>query len=424
MLARLLAPLSSLSVLDLGHHLHWSGSSLAPLLALPSLCSLTLANCSQLGSLDDAVPLLSRLTALQLGHCHWGDGLSSLRDLTPLSACSNLQLLKLPECRKAARTSSGILPNLIQLTHVEMHLKATFPTSLCSRLVSLQLWACEQVVSLPPLPQLGHLTTLSLHELYRLTGLTPLSSLTQLQELMLDSLGEVGCLAPLSHLTRLAVLDLTWEDKIGEGLDLGPLVKLPLLRELCVDALNPEGRDVLGACALLEHLAGLPGLLRLTLPLGSDTEAAQLAKLTALETLKVVNTSGCTGAVLHALSGCLPRLVSLRLYHVHNYSGSCLAAITSFDSLRSLELECCSELSDVEMEELRVHSGRLTSLHLHYCSGFSQRAVEALARAGHTFGFEFDFESGDLVEDKVADDDQQVGRWGPLDDRQVGANTH
>ena len=130
LLARLLAPCSSLSVLDLGH-LRWSGSSLKPLLALLSLHSLTLVCCS---SLDKVAPLLARLTSLQLAR---GGGLLSLHNLKALSSCTGLQVLKLD--LPPGAPASGILFRLSKLTHLELRLETgLFPVSLCStRLVSL-----------------------------------------------------------------------------------------------------------------------------------------------------------------------------------------------------------------------------------------------------------------------------------------------
>ena len=313
LLAQLLVPCCNLSVLDLGH-LHWAGDSLEPLVALPSLQSLAVGNISQLGTLGNAVPLLARLTALQLAHCPYGTpGSFCSRGLRmgALSACSNLQLLKLPECGQwAAPAWSRILSSLTKLTHLELHLKSEallgqplqpsrspFPSSLSSSLVSLELWDCEGVVSLPPLPQLGQLTKLVLHSLSDLTSLLPLSSLSSLQQLRLDAMFNVGCLAPLSHLTRLMVLNLgmcgvgcveplapltrlttlklMWVDGFVEGLDLRPLESLSHLRELCVDAIPPGDQGVLGVSGLLEHMAGLPFryLVNLTLPLDSNAEA-------------------------------------------------------------------------------------------------------------------------------------------------------
>ena len=140
------------------------------------------------------------------------------------------------------------------------------------------------MTSLQPLLHLGQLTRLGLHSLASLTTLAPLASFSSLQELELEGLCEVGCLQPLSCLTRLTGVDLTWEDEFVEGLDLAPLGTLTCLRKLVVDACVPENQGVLGTQELLEHLASLPccHLATLTLPL---TEAAMLARLTALETL-------------------------------------------------------------------------------------------------------------------------------------------
>lgn len=328
LLARLLAPCSSLSVLDLGY-LRWSGSSLKPLLALPALHSLTLICCRQLSSLDKVTPLLARLTSLQLAHVRehiWGDGLPSLHNLEALSSCTSLQVLKLPPPPPGAPARCGIVLHLTKLTHLELHLETgLFPVSSCAtRLVSLELWSCQQVVSLPPLLHLGQLTRLGLHSLSNLTTLAPLASLSSLQDLELEGMSEVGCLQPLSCLTRLTCVDLMWEDGFVEGLALAPLVTLTRLKKLVVDAYHLEDEVVLGMQELLEHLTSLPcchHLTTLMLPLKSNTEAAMLARLTALERLKVTTmpgTRGCTGKMLCALSSRLLLLVSLSLHNVHD----------------------------------------------------------------------------------------------------------
>ena len=53
----------------------------------------------------------------------------------------------------------------------------------------------------------------------------------------------------------------------------------------------------------------------------------------------MLNTRGCIGKVLCALSGCLPRLVSLSLHNVNDLASPCLTTLSSFPALRTLDLD-------------------------------------------------------------------------------------
>jgi internalin A len=145
-----------------------------------------------------AVDKMGQVKGLNLRSTH-------IKDLTPLSALTNLKNLSLQYNKIIALTP---LSTLTKLTNLDLRYnKIVDLTPLCAltNLKNLRL-RTNQITDLTPLSALTNLKNLSL-QYNKITALMPLSELTKLERLYLYE-NQITDLTPLSELTHLLVLDV------------------------------------------------------------------------------------------------------------------------------------------------------------------------------------------------------------------------
>ena len=197
-------------------------------------------------STPTGLQVLPSLTSLDLSDCE------SLRDLNPIANSTQLTNLNLSSCESL--TDLSPIANLTQLTSLDLYscesLTDLSQTANLTQLTSLNLSSCESLTDLSPIANLTQLTSLDLSSCKFLTDLSPIANLTQLTSLDLSSCESLTDLSPTANLTQLTSLNLSSCPYIMSAFRLKPVLDLPCLQELSLDA--PDLRSFVllqSACA-------------------------------------------------------------------------------------------------------------------------------------------------------------------------------
>eukprot|EP00873_Tetraselmis_striata_P039103 jgi/Tetstr1/459367/TSEL_004747.t1 len=308
------------------------------------------------------VGCLSSLTTLDLADAMLTD--AALAELRPLSKLRSLAL------KGSHRMSDWVLRDTLR----------NFTS-----LTELDLMCCYRAVTDVQLERLEAATclrSLNLRGCDRLTpaGLAHLTRFTALESL------DVGCLSALrddtlgalSRLPHLRALDVRAAPALTDGglLHLSRLTTLDSLSFAHCHNISAHGVE-----DLLRYDNPLPRLRVLDLSWGPklrDTALLPIAKLTALQTLRLRNSGAVTDDGLDILAA-MTSLTHLDLSSCHGLTNAGLARLASLTALRRLELAVCDNVGDSGIRALAANTA-LEYLDLRCCVQLRSAAVDALAR--------------------------------------------
>jgi hypothetical protein len=156
---------------------------------------------------------------------------SFVRDLSPLSRCTNLQHLALVDCR---------------------NIKDLSPLASCTQLRRLSMTGLPGLSDISPLASCNLLESVDLSGCPDITNISPLASCSMIEHLYLSDMGELCCISPLASCPRLKHLDLAY---VTQLVSISSLSECKELQYLNLEGCNRiSDFSAIPACTKLKHL--------------------------------------------------------------------------------------------------------------------------------------------------------------------------